>query len=667
MFYFCIPKHVGLCYNKNDVQANPVQRILKGDTLQMKRIIATLLSLAMVLTMMVMPAAAESADADIIIVGAGGAGLSAAIHAAEAGAEKVIVLEMTAKTGGALNFTSGSMSAAGTIIQKEENIEDSVDSYIADIINNGDDFGGEPNVELITVYANNATAVFDWLYENGIKDCWKEGATRAVFAPEHALYSVPRTYKPSATDKSYKSAAHQVLDKLVAADDRIEIVTLTTAKELIANEKGQITGVKAEGPNGEVTYTSKNGVIVCTGGYSSNGKLMGQYATYGDLYLQGGAPGADGYGIYMMQKVGAGVTAMDAIPTFPMGLISKTDETKGQIASTYTWKTGGIAVNQEGNRFCNETEETVSIREVALEEQPGAVLYDIYTDKILADLMQTSSSVFMKYYFYEGGLGEHVMYSADSIEELAEKIGVPAENLVKTIETYNAAVDAGVDAEFGRKLDATDNNYNLAINKIEGEKYYAIRLHALCVMTLGGVTANSNMQVLDEAGNVIPGLYAAGECVGGIWGKFVSGGTGVMGPIVFGKIAAQHAMSNEMAEGYTVKEAANLLDAALFEKETSTEEKFDMTKSLKDGEYEATVDGQHGPMVVKVVIADGKIADVVVVSHNETESIAAAPLTSVPAAIIANNTATVDTVAGATLTSNRIMDAVALCLEQAAQ
>ncbi|MGN0753925.1 MAG: FAD-dependent oxidoreductase [Aristaeellaceae bacterium] len=632
----------------------------------MKRIIATLLSLALVLTAMVMPATAETADADIIIVGAGGAGLSAAIHAAEAGAEKVIVLEMTAKTGGALNFTSGSMSAAGTIIQKEEGIEDTVESYVADIINNGDDFGGQPNEKLIRVYANDAAEVFDWLYENGLKDATWRGA-KAVFAPEHALYSVKRTYKPAASDPNYKSAAHQVLDKLVAADERIEIITLTTAKELIANEKGQITGVKAVGPNGEVTYTSRNGVIVCTGGYSSNGKLMGQYSDYGEYYLQGGAPGADGYGIYMMQKVGAGVVAMDAIPTFPMGLISKTDPTKGQIASTYTWKTGGIVVNKEGNRFCNETEETVSIREVALEKQPEAVQYDIYTDKILADLMQTGSSIFMKFYFYEGGAGEHVMYAADSIEELAEKIGVPAENLKKTIETYNAAVDAGVDAEFGRKLDGTDNNYNLAINKIEGDKYYAIRLHALCVMTLGGVTANENMQVLDEDGNVIPGLYAAGECVGGIWGKFVSGGTGVMGPIVFGRIAARHAMSNEMAEGYTVHEAVGILDAALFEKDAATEEKFDMSKALKDGEYEATVDGQYGPMVVKVTIADGKIADVVVVSNNETAAIAAAPLASIPAAIVANNTATVDAVAGATLTSNRIMDAVALCLEQAAQ
>ena len=635
----------------------------------MKRILATLLSLALALTALVMPATAETAaDADIIIVGAGGAGLSAAIHAAEAGANKVIVLEKTAKTGGALNFTSGSMSAAGTIIQQEQGIEDSVELYIADIINNGNDFGGRPNEALIRVYAENATEVFDWMYVNGLKDATWRGA-KAVFAPEHALYSVARTYKPSPSDPNYKSAAHQVLDTMVNADSRIEVITLTEATELITNEKGQVIGVKAMGPNGEVTYTSTHGVIVCTGGYSSNSKLMGAYAPEGEYYLAGGAPGADGYGIYMMQLVGAGITGMDCIPTFPMGMISRTDSSKGQIASTYTWKAGAITVNKNGERFCNETEDVVSIREVALEKQPEAVLFDIYTDKILADLNAAGGAVFMNYYFYEGGAGDHVMYKADSIEGLAEAIGVPADTLAETIATYNAAVDAQYDAEFGRKLDGTDGNYNLAINKIEGEMYYAIRLHALCVMTLGGVTANENMQVLDETNNIIPGLYAAGECVGGIWGKFVSGGTGVMGPIVFGKIAAQHAMANEMGEGYRVHEALDILDASLFEKETAaSESKFDMTKALKDGEYTGAVVGHNGgDLTVKVTIAGGKIAGVEVVSHTETAAIASAPIASVPAAIVANNTVAVDTVAGATVTSNAIIDAVVVCLEQAAQ
>ena len=638
----------------------------------MKRILATVLALMLALGCMAVPAMAEEADADVIIIGAGGGGLSAALEAVNNGAKKVIVLEMTSRTGGALNFTSGSMSAAGTIIQKEDGIEDSVESYVSDILKNGSDFGGQPNEELVTIYAENAAVVFDWLYENGLKDCTfstdRATGSRAVFAPEHALYSIKRTYKATPQDRTqYKSAAHEVLDKLVAAQEGIEIIYNTKATELLANDKGQITTVVAEGPEGEVTYTSSRGVIVCTGGYSSNSKLMGQYTEYGEYYLAGGAPGADGNGLLMMQKVGAGLTAMNAIPTFPMGLVSKDDPTRGQIASTYTWKTGGIVVNQNGERFCNETESNPAIREVALEEQPNAVQYDIYTDKILEDLAAAGGDIFMKYYFSgPEGAGGHVMYSGNSIEELAEAIGVPADNLKATIEEYNAAVEKGEPDQFGREFNVS-NTYNVATNKVEGDKYYAIRLHALCVMTLGGVTVNNNLQVLDESGNVIPGLYAAGEVVGGIWGKFVSGGTGVMGPIVFGKLAAQHLMTNDMAEGYEVKPAANLLDESLFVKETNSEELFDMTRALSDGEYTATVDGQDGPMTVKVTIAEGRIAAVDIVENHETQTIAGAALESVPAAIMAENNATVAVVSGATMTSNRIMNAVAQCLEQAAK
>ena len=641
----------------------------------MKRFMALALSLCMLLTGFVMPAAAQEADADVVIIGAGGGGLSAALEAVEQGASHVIVLEMTARTGGALNYTSGSMSAAGTIIQKEEGIEDSVESYIADIMKNGSDFGGQPSLELVTLYANQAAEVFDWLYESGLKDNTysvdRATGNRAVFAPEHALYSVQRTYKPSPDDKTkYKSAAHEVLDTLVNADERITVLTNTKATELVANDKGQVLTVVAEGPDGEVSYTASKAIIVCTGGYSANGKLMAQYVPYGEEYLAGGAPGSDGNGLLLMQKVGGALNeaSMSAIPTFPMGLQSKDNPKTGSIANTYTWKTGGIVVNQEGKRFCNETESNPAVREVALEEQPGAVQYDIFTDKILEDLRAANGAYFYDAYFAEEGQpGAHVKVTAGSIEELAEKIGVPAENLAATVEAYNAAVEAGGTDEFGRLYDGTKTTYNLAVNKIEGDTYYAVPLHALCVMTLGGITANENMQVLDENGTPIPGLYAAGEVVGGIWGKFVSGGTGVMGPIVFGKIAARHAMMSEPAEDYEVKPASNLLDESLFVKEKSTESLFDMSTALKDGEYTATVDGQSGPMTVRTVVADGKIASVEVTENNETPSVAAAALETVPAKIVETNSVDVDGVTGATLTSGRIMKAVAECLTQAAE
>ena len=635
----------------------------------MKKPVSMLLALLLMLT----AGAALCEEADVVIVGAGGGGLSAALEAVAQGAQKVIVLEMTARTGGALNYTSGSMSAAGTIIQKEDGIGDTVESYVADIINNGDDFGGKPNEELIRVYAGEAAQTFDWLYENGLKDCKfstdRATGARAVFAPEHALYSIQRTYKATPKDPTaYKSAAHEVLDALVGAEERIEVKLNTRATALLANDKGQVLSVVAEGPDGEQTYTAKKGVIMATGGYSANSALMAMYAPYGGDYLAGGAAGADGNGLLLMQQVGAGLTAMDAIPTFPMGLVSRDNPKTGSIASTYTWKTGGIVVNQTGERFCNETESNPAIREVALEEQPGAVQYDIFTDKIVEDLRAANGAFFYDAYFADETMrGWHVVQSAATLEELAAKIGVPAENLTRTVQEYNAAVDAGGTDAFGRLYDGTVNTYNLCTNRIEGDKYYAIRLHALCVMTLGGVTANAQMQVLDEQGQAIPGLYAAGEVVGGVWGKFVSGGTGVMGPIVFGKVAARSAMNGEPAEGYTVRPASAMLDASLFAKESAADALFDMSRALTDGEYTATVDGQEGPMTVKTVIEGGRIAAVEVVENHETQAIAAGALAAVPEKIASANDPAVDGVAGATLTSTRIMKAVAACLEEAAK
>ncbi|MFV0551977.1 MAG: FAD-binding protein [Anaerorhabdus sp.] len=606
----------------------------------------------------------ETKTADVIIVGAGGAGLAAAISAVENGAESVIILEKTGTTGGALNYTSGSMSGANTIIQQEDGIEDSVDSYVADIMKNGAEKGNE---ELIRVYAEKDIEMIQWLWDNGLSDNTftvdKEGR-RSVFAPEHALYSVPRTYKARPDDKS---AAHEILDMQLKGYDQIKIDFMTEATQLIANDKGQVLTVLAtnKDTNKTIQYEATKGIIMATGGYSGNNKLMGAFAENGANYLAGGSKGSDGYGIYMMQQVGGYVDdeTMSYIPTFPMGL-EGTNQT-GSIAPTYTWKTGGICVNQNGERFVDETEARVEIREVALEEQPGAVQYDIFTDKILEDLNAAGAATMWNYlYAEEGTPGYNKVSKASSLDELAEMIDVPADTLIKTVEDYNAAVESKGTDSFGRKYDGEVNAYNLAVNKIEGETYYAVPLKALVIITLGGVTANKDMQVLDTEGNAIPGLYAAGEVVGGIWGKFASGGTGVMGPIVFGNIAGEKVMTNDLTEGEKPKQATNLLDINLFTKEEAKIE-FDMSQALNDGEYEAVVDGQYGELKVQVTITSGKISDVKVVSNNETEEIAAGALEMIPEKIVAANSVEVDAISGATLTTNRIRTAVVDCLNQA--
>ncbi|MDO4484139.1 MAG: FMN-binding protein, partial [Clostridia bacterium] len=147
-------------------------------------------------------------------------------------------------------------------------------------------------------------------------------------------------------------------------------------------------------------------------------------------------------------------------------------------------------------------------------------------------------------------------------------------------------------------------------------------------------------------------------------GKFVSGGTGVMGPIVFGRLAARAAMNGEPATGYTLTASCNVITPEVFEK-VQAKTGFDASAALKDGTYTATVDGQEGPMTVEVTVADGAITAVVVAENHETQTIAAAALEKIPQAIVEAGSPDVDAVSGATLTSNRIMQAVADALAEA--
>ncbi len=609
----------------------------------------------------------EVKEADVVIVGAGGAGLSAAIAAADEGAESVILVEKLGKTGGSLNFTSGSMSGAETVIQELDGIEDTKESYIEDIMSNGAGLGSR---ELIEIFVEEDVDAVQWLWDHGLSTYTfaEQNGKKSVFAPEHQLYSVPRTYKPKAMDPAnYKSAVHEILDKEAAGYDNISIDYYTEVTELIGNEKGQVLTAVAYNSDTKKTvqYNAKKGIIMATGGYSGNPKMMGEYAKHGDKYLVGGADSADGKGIRIMQAVGAAVDRekLSYIPTFPMGL--EFAPGKGAIGDVYMWKAGGIYVNQEGKRFINETLDEVVPRETALEEQTGAVQYNIFTDKIIGDLKAAGGAGMWNFYYEpEDGIGHKLIQSAGTLEELAGIIGVPADALAETVKAYNEAVESGGTDEFGRDFGGTPTAYSLAVNKIEGDRYYAVPIKALVVMTLGGVTVNGDMQVIDEAGNPIPGLYAAGEVVGGIWGKFVSGGTGVMGPVAFGRITGRNAVKLEPAEGDPVKAASFVLAEELFEREAVSKESYDLS-GIRDGSYEATVDGQNGDMTVQVVVAGGKISQVAVVSHQETENIAGPAIEKVPAAIVEQNSPDVDGVTGATLTSGRIMEAVKKCLDQA--
>ena len=466
----------------------------------------------------------------------GPAALAAAIEAVDNGAESVIVIEKTATTGGSLNFTSGSMSGAETIIQEIDGVEDTKESYVQDILNNGANLGDK---ELIEAYVEEDVAAIQWLWDNGLSDNTfsvdRATGTMSVFAPEHALYSIKRTYKASAHDASkYKSAAHEILDTVAKAESKIVFDFQTEAKTLINNEAGQVLSVVAENAKGEtVLYTAKKGLIMATGGYSGNLKMMGAFTENGENYLVGGSDAADGYGIYMMQNIGAYIDEekMGYVPTFPMGL--DTGMGPGKIASTYMWKNGAISVNQEGNRFVKETEADPAIREVALEQQTNAIQYDIFTDNIIESVETLGSSVFWNFYYAPGMPYNSFVVEADSIEELAEKINVDPKVLRKTFDRYCELVEKGVDEDFGKPAEF--------LHPIQGPKYAALRMHPCVVVSFGGLETDNAARVLRPDGSYIQGLYAAGEVAGtGMYGtQYPTCGTSIGGALFFGRNAGR--------------------------------------------------------------------------------------------------------------------------------
>lgn len=579
---------------------------------------------------------------DVVVVGGGAAGLSAALHAAERGAE-VIVLEKLDAVGGSLRITSGTMSAANTRMQEEQGIDDSIESYYMDIMREGD-FKGDS--ELVMKYCETATEVVDWFSKQELWSC-PDGA---VFAPEHTLYSQARSYKPVAPE-GYKSAALAILvDAVEGHSGSIEVLLETEVVELVADDDGAVMSVVAVDTDGSRRrFRGSRGVIVATGGFHANPAMMEQYAEGARHYITGGLPSADGRGIAMVSEIGGAITqeAMSWIPSYPMGFETKPGQ--GIIFTSKTQINGGIQVNLDGERFVDETATNV-VREEALPKQPDGVMFEVFDETIKnATLDHPFYGNFLRAAVARGGF----LVQADTIEGLAEDIGVDPQALRDTVDTYNGYVAAGKDEDFGREI----------TNNIDDPPFYALRLKPIALMTMGGIQVNEKMQVVDNLQNPIPGLYAAGECVGGIWGTLPSSGTGVTGAVVFGKLAGEAIVSEPLPAYHEPAGLVHSISYTVAEEADSVV--YEDAESYADGTYTGSGEGMNGDVVVEVTVEDGRIAAIRVVEHEETEDIAKGAVEKIPAAIIAEQTLNVDSVSGATFVSDAIRAATADALKSA--
>jgi fumarate reductase flavoprotein subunit len=439
-------------------------------------------------------------DTDVVIIGAGGAGMTAAINTAQAGKD-VILLEKMPYAGGNTTKATGGMNAAETHYQAEQGIDDSVEQFVEDTMEGGHNINDK---DLVTTLAENSAEAIDWLDSIGAplpKVSFSGGATNArIHAPEDG-----------------SGVGAYLVTSLLKKMDELDINVMydTKATSLISKD-GTVTGVKAESRDTEYTINAK-AVILATGGFGNNEDMIVQYRKDLKGTVTTSAPGITGDGIVMAEDVGADLVDIEQIQLHP------TVEQKTSMLITESVRgDGAILVNQDGKRFTDEllTRDVVSAAEL---EQPGSYAYIIFDQRLRDGLKAIEKYV-----------STGITVQGDTIEELAEKIDVDPATLAETLKNWNQYVADQNDPDFGR----TTGMYQ----DLSQAPFYAIKIAPGIHHTMGGVHIDTDAQVIDKDGNPIPGLFAAGEVVGGVHGGNRLGGNAVADVVVFGKIASESAV-----------------------------------------------------------------------------------------------------------------------------
>ena len=445
-------------------------------------------------------AVAQDTSCDIVVIGAGGAGLSAATEAAGKG-KSVIVLEKMGIVGGNTNYATGGLNASETSVQAGLGIADTNEAYIADTMKGGGNINDE---ELVRTMVEKSAETVDWLIEIGadLTDVGKMAGS-----------SNNRTHRPQG-GAAVGAHLSKVLDNAArAAGADIRLNSTVTS---ILNEGGKAVGVVVSGPNGNYSISAK-AVIVATGGFGANPELVESLNTNLAGFGTTNHAGATGDAFDLVKPFDAAVVDMAQIQTHPTVV-----PVKNLMITEAVRGNGAIMVNREGKRFGSEMA-TRDVMSAAVLDQTGDTAYLLFDQGIRESLKAI-----------EGYAKQGLLTEGATVAELAEKLSMPADVLEATVNTYNEYQAAGNDAEFGRKGSEMPR-------PIATGPFYAVEVGPAIHHTMGGLKINTNAEVLNNAGAVIPGLYAAGEVTGGIHGNNRLGGNAVADITVFGKIAGANA------------------------------------------------------------------------------------------------------------------------------
>lgn len=456
---------------------------------------------------------------DMVVVG-GGSGMSATIRGRMNGLD-VILVEKMPYIGGAAAISGGQVVAQGSKLQKAfGSTEDSPESMIKDFMANGHNLNDPAKISL---YAHNVGATIDWLHEKvGVK-----------FIPNDLPFLAEYSHRRALEFQGGAKTMAQHLREVIAGNGA-QVYYSTRVNKLLTDETGRVVGVEATDDNG-VKYTIKaKATLLTTGGFGNNKDMLSEPVKSALYY---GPVSSTGDGHKMAMALGAKTQLMEYGKRYPNGIEVAPGIAKSTIyANVAAFDQAGILVDVNGKRFVNEKASNRHILDPMM-QTPNHQAYVFMDQKSWEGFYKRLPETGVSHedadkFLAANGTMKPLFAKADTIEGVAKIAGVNADNLKATVKRYNEFVTAKKDADFARPV-----QYMKATIAAEGP-YYIVEQKPRFATTMGGLCTNDNLNVVKNDGSVIPGLYAAGELVGGVMGDDSPAGANVGWALTSGRVAA---------------------------------------------------------------------------------------------------------------------------------